>query len=113
MVIAERRYLERTEHGVVIRPDNSLGDGHLVVAPLTHLQSFAKNPVIAAQVMRLAAMKAKEPCSVLWQLGSEAGQLMPHIYCHIIPAALAEVKATPYARRNSSGAARRSRDSDS
>ena len=95
MVIAEKRYLERTEHGVVIKPDNSLGDGHLVVAPLTHLRSFAQNPVIAAQVMRLAAMKAVEPCAVVWPLGVPARQLIPHIYAQIIPAHLAVVQAIP------------------
>lgn len=95
MVIAERRYLERHEHGVVIKPDNSLGDGHLIVAPLTHLRSFAQNPVIAAQVMRLAALKAVEPCAVIWPLGVPARQMIPHIYAQIIPAHLAVVQAIP------------------
>lgn len=111
MVISERRYIDRTEHGVVFVSDNALGPGHLIVAPLTHLRTVMQNPVIAAQLMRLAAMRAAEPCVIMFPVGTEARQMAPHMYAHIIPVALARVDVTSYAEENSSGAARKSGNS--
>jgi diadenosine tetraphosphate (Ap4A) HIT family hydrolase len=99
-VIQERRYMERTEHGVVYRPDNALAEGHLIVAPLTHVVDALANPVITAQVMRLAAMKAKKPCIMLIQNGAEAGQKHAHMYVHIYPADDVKVIASKKAAKS-------------
>lgn len=84
-VITEKRYTERTEHGIVFRPDNALVDGHLIVAPLIHLGYATENPVITAQVMRLAAMKANIPSTIVVPIGKIAGQLHSHMYVIIVP----------------------------
>lgn len=85
MVINKKLYRELHEHGVVFEPDNKVVDGHLIVAPLVHIKDATINPVITAQVMRLAAMKAKGQCSILTAVGEESGQRGDHMYVHIIP----------------------------
>lgn len=95
VVINERRYRDRTEHGVVFEPDNKLCEGHLIVAPLAHVSSALANPVITAQVMRLAAMRAKEPCTIVIPIGAEAQQMQPHMYVVILPADVVRVDVTP------------------
>lgn len=84
-VINDRRFRERTEHGIIFEPDNPLAPGHLIAAPLTHIADASVNPTIAAQVMRMVTMRAKPPYSVLAPVGSEAGQRHPHMYVHILP----------------------------
>jgi diadenosine tetraphosphate (Ap4A) HIT family hydrolase len=66
-------------------------DGHLVAAPLIHIADALANPTITAQVIRLAAMKAKHPCSIVIPVGEEVGQVHPHMYVHIVPAAAGQV----------------------
>lgn len=84
-VISSRRYIDRTEHGIVFEPDNKLCDGHLIIAPLVHVPDMTSNPVITAQVMRLAAMRAKPSCTIIIPVGREAMQLHQHLYVHIYP----------------------------
>ena len=85
IVLNERRYIDRTEHGIVFVPDNKLVDGHLIVAPLVHIASAIANPVITAQVIRLAVMKAIAPLTMVMPIGAEAEQRHPHMYVHLLP----------------------------
>jgi diadenosine tetraphosphate (Ap4A) HIT family hydrolase len=77
---------------VIFKPDNPIVEGHLIVAPLVHIENGLLNPVITAQVMRMAAMKAKEPCTIVLPVGEEAGQVHPHMYVHIVPAAAGQAR---------------------
>jgi diadenosine tetraphosphate (Ap4A) HIT family hydrolase len=90
-VIHLRRYIDRTEHGVIFEPDNKLVDGHLIVAPLIHVINALVNPTITAQVIRMAAMRAKHPCSIVIPVGVEVGQAHDHLYVHIVPAEAGQV----------------------
>jgi diadenosine tetraphosphate (Ap4A) HIT family hydrolase len=91
-VISGRQFIERTEHGVIFKPDNPIVGGHLIAAPLAHVATGLLNPVITAQVMRMAAMKATGSCTLLMPVGEEAGQAHPHMYVHIIPASAGQAR---------------------
>jgi diadenosine tetraphosphate (Ap4A) HIT family hydrolase len=91
-VISNRQFIERTEHGVIFKPDNPIVEGHLIAAPLAHVATGLLNPVITAQVMRMAAMKASGSCTLLMPVGAEAGQVHPHMYVHIVPAAAGQAR---------------------
>lgn len=106
-MINDRRYKEMTEHGIVFEPDNKVGEGHLIVAPRIHVPDALSNPVITAQVMRLATMRAKAPCTILFPIGPEARQVQPHMYAMIIPAALAEVSVNRKAEKGESDGPRK------
>lgn len=85
-VISSRGYIERTEHGIIFLPDDPIVAGHTVAASLIHVEDALANPTITAQVIRLAAMKSRGPCSIVIPVGSEVGQIYPHMYVDIVPA---------------------------
>ena len=91
-VISNKQFIERTEHGVIFRPDNPIIEGHLIAAPLVHVETGLANPVITAQIMRMVAIKAKQPCTIIMPVGWEAGQVHPHMYVHIVPASAGQAR---------------------
>lgn len=97
-VIADKKYMALQEHGVVFHPEDSKMEGHLIVASRVHVADALANPVITAQVFRLVAMTATKPCTLVAQVGQDAGQMVPHMYVHVIPASEARVDITK--RRN-------------
>jgi diadenosine tetraphosphate (Ap4A) HIT family hydrolase len=94
-LIANRKYIELHEHGVLFVPDNAIKPGHIIVAPRIHIRNALMNPVITAQVFRLVAMRAAvlaPVCTITTTVGSEAARMIPHMYVHIIPSTDNEIE---------------------
>jgi diadenosine tetraphosphate (Ap4A) HIT family hydrolase len=106
LLIANRRYIELHEHGVLFIPNNAVKEGHICIAPRIHVRNVITNPVITAQVFRLAAMRAAvlaPVCTMSTTAGSESAKIIPHFYIHVIPSTDEEIAEQLKKRINESG----------
>lgn len=82
------------DDAIAIRPLNPVTDGHLLVIPREHVESFFSSPNVSAATMRRAAslghgMESWEPfgedANIITSIGPLATQTIKHLHVHVVP----------------------------
>ena len=72
---------------MVFEPPNPVVEGHLLVAPRTHVTDASVNPDLTARVMRVAARLTRDipAANIITSLGRSATQSIFHLHVDIVP----------------------------
>lgn len=82
------RIIERGGESYVIEPLNPVAPGHVLVIPYAHVDDFAENPRVSAEVMRHAALFARmrmSDANLITSRGKAATQTVRHLHVHLVP----------------------------
>lgn len=70
---------------IAIAPLNPVADGHRLVLARTHVETAATNPVVTAMTARRAAQIVRPGEHLAVNVGTAAGQSVPHLHMHLWP----------------------------
>jgi histidine triad (HIT) family protein len=85
---------------IAIAPRNPVVDGHTLVIPKSHVEDFAAAAHVASRTMSKASILAHRmggPMNLITSKGPEATQSVFHLHVHLVPRAVDDGLALPWA----------------
>lgn len=82
----------------IIKPLRPVTEGHVLVIPKEHVPNAAADPLIAANVMAVAAKYVQHvgDANIITSIGSHATQTVMHTHLHVVPRSLNDGLPLPW-----------------
>ena len=99
---APAQRVTETPRAIAIVPLNPVVPGHLLVIPTVHVADFTDDPVVAGQVVTVAADLARHrggQWNLITSAGPDATQTVFHLHVHLVPRRAGDGLALPWSGR--------------
>jgi len=87
---APAKVVREWDDAIAIVPLNPVTEGHVLVLPRRHVESFDSSPLLSSVVMhRTAELRQSDPsgtdANIITSVGPNASQTVKHLHVHIVP----------------------------